>query len=160
MGVNPEVVIQALDAVAFMLVTPQILGDKSVEPIRRLLVAAAKKLGIPFDPLAPIETKGKVAILLASLALLAGTIWIGGAADEFVKHHVARINALPRLATIAAVTMCLGAFIWSLMASGLVALSAFAALAVSLLARTTMFVFGAAIFFAARSLAVWHYWNI
>lgn len=157
---NAELVGQLLDAAAFVFVTPEILGSERLGAIRRIAIRNIVIFKSKLMDITKIETKNDIIdhvfIAISSIVVL----WFSG-----IVIFAAAINgfSVPKDRNILSVmfwSVVIGVAFCASLSIALTYISYLISSITSILAvRRTMFVVGAAMFFLARAVLVWHAWE-
>ena len=136
---NAEVTAQLLDALAFLLVTPEFLGEQTLDSIQRSLNKTSQFLFAKVLPFMKSEYYPAVVIPIIILTILGGLGVITGVA----------FLLLPFL-----VLLSIGIF-----TSLVFILSCVISFAARLAIRRILFSVGVVLFLVARAISVWHAWG-
>jgi hypothetical protein len=144
-----EVTAQLLDALAFLLVTPEFLGETTLISIRQHLHSIGDYLSIKLI----VADLGST-ILVAILSAFGIILFVYGTL-EYITYNV----ALPlSLRIVGSIFIFISLIFTSISVIG-IGLYIVVSLAARLAIRRIMFGVGVVLFFLARAVSVWHAWG-
>jgi hypothetical protein len=158
MPINIEILTQSLDALSFVLVTPEFMGEQTLESIRKFLRAFSNLL-VRIQEKALSFGERDVFDYLLLMFFIVSLLFLAFVGDNTIGSYFKQTVVFRLLAT-AFVVLAWGLFI-STIGFAIVSVSLYLIFSIAsvVLYRRIMFSVGVILFFSSRTIAVWHAWG-